>query len=231
MNQEHVKAQLREGSCFTTVLLPIHRIDDQSLAGYELLSRGPEGEYKTPDRFFALCDDELKQIVDLHCLRQALKKTKDLAPDIRIHINLFPQTILSAIDELVSLLKSYDQRQKLCLELIEHSNLPDKDPWINALRQLRSTGVELAIDDIGYGASSLESLVVSNPEIIKIDKSYVHDAYASAEKRLFLQRLVSIGKALNCGIVAEGVDSPSDREFAHSLNIEFGQGLLFGALP
>jgi EAL domain-containing protein (putative c-di-GMP-specific phosphodiesterase class I) len=56
------------------------------------------------------------------------------------------------------------------------------------LKHFRAEGVEIALDDVGSGNSILETLLHLEPDVIKIDKTCIHESSRDSEKRAFLGR-------------------------------------------
>lgn len=214
--------------------LPIFSISDATICGYELLIRGP-GKFRNPELLFkAGLSEGLMVQLDLACLSRSLDTCKQLGNVKRIHVNLFAETILAA--DMFQLTSQFSQLQAsgesiLCVELIEMAVMPEPEELLKRVRQMQNAGIEIAIDDVGCGASSVEVIVMLEPHVIKIDKRFVSGAFAEPEKSRRCERLVKLIHSLGARIVAEGVDTEEDRAFALEIGIEMGQGLLTGPLP
>lgn len=216
--------------------LPIFSIADSTICGYELLIRGP-GRFADPELLFR-CGREESLLCDLDraSLGISLQSYREIGPEMRTHVNLFAETILTGeINELLGRIfedsPSKAVQGQLCIELIEMSSLPDAEELLKRLELVRNHGIELALDDVGCGASSVEAIILLEPDIIKLDRRFVSAAHADPERSRRLRRLVSLSKSVGARIVAEGIDSEADRSFAAELQIEMGQGLLSGPLP
>ena len=106
---EHMTDLLRKGCTLFALKQPIFRLADQSVVGYEFLSRMNNGGVHMPDEFFRIAmENNILTLVDHHCFRSCVAAASSLPPKIRRHINLFPTTIVDlAAEELVEkLLKS-----------------------------------------------------------------------------------------------------------------------------
>ena len=89
---------------------------------------------------------------------------------------------------------------------------------------LRSRGIDVALDDVGFGHSSLEALIVLEPDIVKIDRRFVHGVSKDAGRARDLRRLAGVLQGLGAEVIAEGVESQADIDALMSIGIEFGQG-------
>jgi EAL domain-containing protein (putative c-di-GMP-specific phosphodiesterase class I) len=197
-----------------------------------MLSRGPKGPLEMPDNFLkASLDAGILEEVDLLCFKSCMKTGLTYDSGATLHLNLFPSTILSLSDEeLLALFPKKKRSGIFCVEIVEHQRIPDIMRLKRKMDKLREKGIKLAIDDVGFGASSLESLIVLEPEIIKIDRRYVTGAHKDAESSRLLVRLVRVAESLGAELVAEGVNSEQDRKLLQKTGVEFGQGPLWGKL-
>ncbi|MET0531233.1 MAG: EAL domain-containing protein, partial [Microvirga sp.] len=101
-----------------------------------------------------------------------------------------------------------------------------------ALRTLSAEGVKIALDDFGTGYASLSHLKQFPVDIIKIDRSFVHDLASNANDTAILQAVLNLGRNLGITTVAEGVETSVQAAFLRSQGCDLGQGYLFGrAVP
>jgi EAL domain-containing protein (putative c-di-GMP-specific phosphodiesterase class I) len=86
----------------------------------------------------------------------------------------------------------------------------------------------LAIDDVGAGFSSLRHIVVTNPDIIKIDRSIVSGVDTDPVLAKLVASLVEFAHGCGVGVVAEGVETAAEHAMLSALDVDHGQGWLFG---
>ncbi|MEZ6185069.1 MAG: bifunctional diguanylate cyclase/phosphodiesterase [Planctomycetota bacterium] len=224
-----VLQQLCRGEGIRVVQQPIVRLEDGAVVGNELLTRGPVGPYDMPIDFFRIAQEErVLNAVDLRCLEACVLASKRLPPDAHVHVNLLPSTILdTGPDRLLEIMGELDGR-KVFLELGERQLFGDPTYLLDSVEVLREAGVNLAVDDVGFGRSCLESLIVLRPHVVKIDRGWVTGAYHDAYRTNWLQRLKLITDALDIPLVAEGIETDQDLEFVRKLGFDYGQGYLWG---
>ncbi|QCT18927.1 biofilm formation regulator HmsP [Jejubacter calystegiae] len=120
----------------------------------------------------------------------------------------------------------------LILEVTESQRIDNPQKVHDILRPLRSLGVRIAIDDFGMGYASLHQLqqIKGLPvDILKIDKSFID---ALPEDDSMVAVILSLAKHLNMKVVAEGVETPAQRDWLRQAGADIGQGFLFDkALP
>jgi diguanylate cyclase (GGDEF)-like protein len=132
-------------------------------------------------------------------------------------------------EALSNALQTYDiQPGELELELTESTLMADTESVQATVARMRELGVALAIDDFGTGYSSLSYLKRLRPDKLKIDRSFVKDLPADADDRALTQAIVSIARALSITVVAEGVETPAQRDYLLSLGCSLQQGYLLG---
>ncbi|MFN3388702.1 MAG: putative bifunctional diguanylate cyclase/phosphodiesterase [Allosphingosinicella sp.] len=118
----------------------------------------------------------------------------------------------------------------LTLELTENLMVGEPDYVRRVLGELRRLGIGISIDDFGTGYSNLRYLESFPLTEIKIDRSFVRDVAHSATKRVIVESVVKLGAALDIRIVAEGIETDSERAIMQALGCSTGQGYLF-AVP
>ncbi|HYI09030.1 MAG TPA: diguanylate cyclase [Thermoanaerobaculia bacterium] len=228
--QADMCSNLTQGKYVQTVKQPIFRLDDESPIGYELLSRYSNHTYEMPENFFRLCAERnVLTLVDHACLRAGVNAAMKLPPYARFHLNIFPSTLLAIpVEHLLELFPRPLPPDTFCLEISEQQIIGDPSYLAPAVHALREAGVLIAIDDVGFGSSCLESLILLEPDIIKIDKRCVIGIDTDRLRISHLRRYVAIARTLNCAIVAEGIETAEELAVVRSLGIEYGQGYFWG---
>jgi len=116
---------------------------------------------------------------------------------------------------------------RLCLEITETAVLDAGAHVTQALNELKGLGVALALDDFRSGFTSLAHLRRLPIDILKIDRSFVAGLGSTPQDAAVLTALVSLSRSLGLGVVAEGIETSSQREELTSLGCETGQGFVF----
>jgi EAL domain-containing protein (putative c-di-GMP-specific phosphodiesterase class I) len=98
---------------------------------------------------------------------------------------------------------------------------------IHDLAELRRLGMKVAIDDVGFGRSSLESLILLEPDVIKIDRAFVKGVSLEPARRQSLTRLLNVSRGLASEVVAEGVETREDSKVLADLGVKLAQGFLW----
>lgn len=206
------------------VLQPIVAFADGRRVGSEALSRFPRDWGKAPDVVFAEATSiGAGTTLELLAFRGAAAHLWNVAGYVAI--NFSPQTLLDpGCQELLSDLPA----DRVLIELSEHDPVEDYDELAAALAPLRAAGMRLAIDDVGAGFSSLRHIVVTAPDVIKLDRSVVSGAADDVVLRTLVRSLVDFGLGAGAKVVAEGVETVQDALVLRECGVDYGQGWYFG---
>jgi diguanylate cyclase (GGDEF)-like protein len=228
--QSEMCEALALGHNLVTVKQPIKRLRDEETVGYEFLSRYSNGIYENPDNFFRLCSERnILTIVDHQCLRHALRAAAELPRSSRFHVNLFPSTMLAIPPEhILECFPDPIPPNTFCLEISEQQIIGDPSYLVPSVRALREAGILIAIDDVGFGNSSVESLILLEPDVMKIDKRCVIGLAGDRTRIEQLTRYLKLARSFGAEIVAEGIEQPAELAILQELGVELGQGFLWG---
>ncbi|MBA4077838.1 MAG: hypothetical protein C0508_22610 [Cyanobacteria bacterium PR.023] len=94
--------------------------------------------------------------------------------------------------------------------------------------KLKELGVSIAIDQVGSGFSSLESLFLLEPQYLRLDKSLTKKCESGEQHQLFLKNLVKLAAQISAKTIAEGIESPDHLRIMAGCGIDYGQGLFWG---
>ncbi|ABE35942.1 diguanylate cyclase domain protein [Paraburkholderia xenovorans LB400] len=118
------------------------------------------------------------------------------------------------------------QPHDLTLEMTESVMLGDEPGVLSMIDELHRLGIQLSLDDFGTGYSSLGYLHRLPLDELKLDRSFVRDLDHSDSARALTSTVLRIGESLNIKVVAEGVETDTQRQFL----VEHGCPVLQGYL-
>jgi diguanylate cyclase (GGDEF)-like protein len=113
------------------------------------------------------------------------------------------------------------------IEITESMLMDDIDRNIAKLRAVRALGIHVAVDDFGTGYSSLSWIARLPLDSLKIDRSFIAAMNDSAEHMAVVSAVISLARALNLKVVAEGVEKEAQCNLLRLLHCDEGQGYLF----
>ena len=123
------------------------------------------------------------------------------------------------------------------LEVTESRLMRNMRASLEILTRLRMKGLGLSIDDFGTGHSSLAQLRDLPFNQLKIDRGFVHGAWADHTTRAIYTPSLAMGKQLGMEVVAEGAEDRADWDFLCATGCDVAQGYFIakpmpgGALP
>ncbi len=205
-------------------LQPIVDLASGVRVGMEALSRFPVEWERAPDVVFAEAHSVGRgDDLELMALRRAAEHLD--RGEGYIAMNVSPGTLMTP--QCADLLSQLPV-DRVLLELSEHEPVQDYDALAAALAPFRAAGLRLAIDDVGAGFSSLRHIVVSAPDVLKIDRSLVSGVAADPVRTVLIRSLVDFARGLGAQVVAEGVETAEDAAALRALGVDYGQGWYFG---
>jgi diguanylate cyclase (GGDEF)-like protein len=217
----------------TVVYQPTVDLATGAILGAEALARwdAPSTGPVTPDQFIGVAETTgvigvLSEEIIARALRDARERFLPLVPDFRISINLSVGHVAESdfVDRLEAIIDASGYpRSGICFEITE-SVVTRDTTVLDAIRELRSRGVEIELDDFGTGYSSFARLRDLPFTGIKIDRSFVsgieHDEIAQS----LVAAQADIAASLGLSVLAEGVETDAERDTLLALEVTVGQG-------
>ncbi len=208
------------------------------IVGMEALVRWQkqDGRLISPLEFIPLAEETgLIVPIGAFVLRQAcldtgewLKQHKNLSVSVNLSARQFMQEGLVA--EIGRILDETGfPAAKLELEVTESVVMGNEKAAIEQLFELKGIGARLGLDDFGTGYSSLQYLRKMPIDTLKIDRSFIRDLPENAESSAIAIAIISLARALNLELVAEGVETHAQLQFLRQQNCQEMQiqGYLF----
>ena len=207
------------------------------ISGMEALIRWNDpqkGEIFPKD--FVFVAEELGLIVPIGewVFRTACRQLKQWAdeglPSITVSINISPRQFLSRrlVSTLLQIVRETGANPKQVeLEITETMIMRNVEQSIETLTQLRSVGMQVAVDDFGVGYSSLGQLTRLPATSMKIDRSFIMNVPGNASSSSITEAIIAMAKRLKLRCIAEGVETRAQLEFLRHNHCEAFQGYLF----
>ncbi|WP_241191287.1 EAL domain-containing protein [Deinococcus psychrotolerans] len=113
---------------------------------------------------------------------------------------------------------------RLIFEVVETEHFPDLDLLRSVLGRYRREGMQVALDDLGAGQSSLVYLEALRPDIVKLDKSLMIGITSDDPRTALVGALIRYAHELGVQVVAEGLETAAELAAATALGADLGQG-------
>lgn len=217
-------------------------LSDGRVAGVEALLRwtSPALGVVAPGEFVAVAERTglIGRLGDW-VLRRVCRQIADWraagVPGVRVAMNLSPMQLqrhgLAGHIQRMLLDSGADPTQ-LCIEVTEGAVMADVAHAAATLREIKALGVEVALDDFGTGYSSLSCLRSLPIDVVKVDRSFVHDVTAAPEDVSVTRAIITMAHGLQLRVLAEGVETDGQLSLLSANRCDLIQGNRFSeALP
>ncbi|HKA90231.1 MAG TPA: EAL domain-containing protein [Haliangiales bacterium] len=201
---------------------------------YEALLRARETGFRSPGDLIDLAAQLGKTHIVGRAVRASVARTLAEAPaGTRVFVNLHPGELLD--EELYASdapLAPFAER--VVLEITERAALDEVDRLPRRIQTLKRRGYGIALDDLGAGYSGLSTFAALEPTVVKFDMSLVRGIDQKPTPRRIIQSMAALCRDMGKLVVAEGVETPSERDALASCGCDYLQGFLFarpGAFP
>lgn len=218
----------------SAVFQPIVEFDDGAILGYEGLIRGPAGSpLETPFALFAQANTEGRVIaLEWAAARTCIEAFAKLGCEGKLFLNFSAgalRQLANARDDTLALLRhSGVEPERIVIELTEQSAIPDVANFLPVLAALRTAGAQFALDDYGTANASMNLWVRLQPDVVKIDRFFIHDIASDPLKFEAVRAMQHFANASGAKLVAEGIENEADLIVVRDMGIGCGQGYFFG---
>ncbi len=221
----------------TAILQPQIDVRTNAVIGFEALARWTHrGKVISPAEFIPIAEDAgLIPKLDIAVLEQAAVLAHQLMARcnrcFRLSFNV--STVDLKSDDIVEdisdvlLTTGFDPRL-LTVEITETAFLADWSSVSRRLNMLREMGIQIALDDFGTGYSSLSYLTQFSFDVIKVDRTFLHDLERDPQRAILLTHIIKLATSLDKVVIAEGIEHPDQAKRVGELGCTLAQGELYG---
>ena len=185
-----------------------------------------------PDQFIPILEENgFIRKVDYYIWEEAcrfIKKCEELSITtcpISVNVSRMHLGDDECIKVLSDLIRNTGIPKKL-LELEITETVDDQQVSMKAF-QLKEEGYTLLMDDFGSGYSSLNILLETPFDVIKLDKKFMENMMLSGKGRMILEQVASMSEKLGLGLLAEGVETKEQVELLQSIGCDQVQGYYY----
>ncbi len=217
---------------------PVASLADGRVVGLEALVRWehPSRGLLMPARFIGLAEEsELIVTLGSWVLVQSFSQMARWrarhrgAEDAFLAVNVSPRQLegpdlVPAVDE--ALRRSGLSPSAVVLEITESGFIADDPHIARVLDDLRGAGLRLAVDDFGAGYSSLSQLKRLPVSFLKIDRAFVEGIGTNHQDDHIVSVVTELGHGLGVRVIAEGVETETQRDAVRRLGCDLYQGYL-----
>lgn len=231
--EENMQAAITERQ-FMMYLQPKYSIVKNEIIGAEALVRWrhPKRGMIFPNEFIPIIEENgFIRKVDYYIWEEAcrfIRKCQDegIQPcPISVNVSRVHLQDNECNHVLSNLIKKY-KISKDMLELEITESVDDQKISMKAF-QLKDEGFTLLMDDFGSGYSSLNILLETPFDVIKLDRKFIENMIVSSKGRLILEQVVSMADRLELGLLAEGVETKEQVDLLQNIGCDQVQGFYY----
>lgn len=213
---------------------PIVSVRRKAIVGYEALARATDlnGQPIRPDILFANARRNGHALeLDRRCQHLAISGFVEQAPtgDSILSVNM-DASHFAGHTETPAILALMEEQGlgpgRLMVEICEDA-VHSQRQLENFVSICRELGVLVAIDDLGQKHSNLDRIVSLRPDLLKLDRTLIHDVHNDATRRNLVRSLVKMAVGGGSLVLAEGVESWEEALELMELGVDLFQGFYF----
>jgi EAL domain-containing protein (putative c-di-GMP-specific phosphodiesterase class I) len=217
---------------FSMAFQPIVDVKSGGVMAYEALARGVNGEAASTVLEHTLHNNRYS--IDQRCREKAIGMAAtlgmlDTAADLSV--NFYPNAVYEPKQCLRRTLAAASAvrfpLERIIFEVTEVEKVRDQEHLSNIMREYRSHGLRVAIDDFGAGHSGLSLLAKFQPDIIKIDRELVECIHERPASRRIVRSIVEVCEDMGIVVIAEGIEREEEMRVLCDLKISLMQGFYF----
>ena len=242
--RRRIERALREGlekDYFAIELQPVLALDTVRPIGAEALLRlqHPNHPALGPGEFIPVAEESgLMPQIGMLAFEKAVDAGADLIrqgadDDFYIAVNVSTVQLTGAFQRFVleTIAASGLAPRHVVLEITENFALDGNSEGDDVLVALKQAGIRIALDDFGAGYSSLAYIASLEPDMVKIDRSFVRSepesGQAGATRQALLNAMTTLCRDLGLPMIGEGIETEAEFETCRRLGITHGQGYYF----
>jgi EAL domain-containing protein (putative c-di-GMP-specific phosphodiesterase class I) len=215
---------------------PVVELATGNVSGLEALIRWrkPNGGIVPPGEFIPIAEElGLIEAIGDWVIDEVARQRKEWEAegiDVLVGFNLSPRQLWSgrlAENVMEKLTAAGVDPHDVVVEITESAAMADPDRTQRVLTELHAWGLTLAIDDFGTGYSSLARLKHLPVDILKIDRSFIHDVHRDQDSGRMVEAMVQLAHGLGMTPLAEGIETAEELAFLQNAGCTLGQGFHF----
>jgi EAL domain-containing protein (putative c-di-GMP-specific phosphodiesterase class I) len=222
---------------FTFHIQPQYDFKHQLIGG-EVLIRwvSQKRGFVSPVEFIPLAESvnlihKITQVVIEKSFSWLSENQQYLAEEFHLSLNLSADDLYEP--NLIEYIAGCAQRHgvsagRVVFEVTETASSKKMNAFVDAIISIKASGYGVALDDFGTGYSSLSYMQMMQPDIVKIDMSFVRDIDKSFINKKIITAICQMASSTEAKTVAEGIETMAEYQELEALGVDYIQGYLKG---
>ncbi len=234
--KEDIIAAVREDR-FEPWYQPILHLGDGKVRKFEVLARMRDrnGKVILPGPFidiaerFGLVSSISKVIFEKAMMLQAENVSKGRPLSLCLNLSgkeLGDRDLLSFLK--TKLAETGADPSMFIFEITETSSIPDLNIALKFIKELKSLGCRISLDDFGIGFTSFLYLKELHVDFIKIAGSFIKGLDKNLNDRLFVKAITDVARGMSIQTIAEFVETDEIMDLLRSIGVDYAQGYHVG---
>lgn len=212
---------------------PIYSLDNNSSIGGEFLLRTTIGspdfifsEAKKTNRLYDLDTKSIhKALTSSHSINRMFMKE-----ELKLFINVFPSTLINNtfptfLNDIFTNFK--ESCQHIIFEINETDTFDSFLLW-DRIKLLKEYGFSIAIDDVGKGWPTIQTIIEMEPNYIKLDRYFSSNLEKSIKKQDMIKAMLSYCENNDVNLILEGIENEESLNAARDIGVRMAQGYFLG---
>lgn len=221
---------------FIVYYQPKYELLSDKIIGAEALVRwSREGSLISPAVFIPLFEKNGFIVeLDFYVYEQVMKMIKsriqgeDKIVPISMNVSRCHLSDEHFVEKLEELVEKYGvPKEYVEIEITESIFDREDSTAVELIKDLKSHGFAISMDDFGSGYSSLNLLRELPIDTLKIDKVFIDNADTSPRGRAIIEAIISMAAQINIKTICEGVETSGQRDFLKQVGCNMVQGFFY----
>ncbi len=205
--------------------------------GFEVLARwNRDGENVPPIEFITLAEKNgLIMDLGMHVMDRALRWHAGLSESgldggrLAVNVSVVQLKNERFVHETMKLIRRHAVDPAVVELEITETAIMERDVRLieQHVRQLAEFGCRIALDDFGTGNATLSHIQRFSVHTLKIDRSFVSQLEGENGNIAIVRAIIGLAHNLDMEVVAEGVETETQRQLLHAFGCDNAQGWLY----
>jgi EAL domain-containing protein (putative c-di-GMP-specific phosphodiesterase class I) len=152
------------------------------------------------------------------------EKDYEFSINISIHDIENRKTLQFILEQIIN----FPNPKNITFEILESDRVENYEKLNKFIKEIKSHGCKIAIDDFGSGYSNFSHILELNVNYLKIDSSLVRFITKDQNSRVIVKTIVNFALNLNLKTIAEFVEDKKSMELLEQMGVDFVQGYYIG---
>ncbi len=156
------------------------------------------------------------------------KKRLNMSVPISVNVSRIDMYDPDLVYNMEGLIQEFGlKHDEFLLEVTESAYTEDSEQIIDTVKELRSHGFRIEMDDFGSGYSSLNMISTLPIDALKLDMQFIRNAFKERKDTRLLEVVIGLAESLEVPTIAEGVETAEQMFTLKSMGCDVVQGYYF----